>query len=465
MTKYKKLIPEANEIYKTTEDLVSIGVRMPGTAGGDKARQYVKDRFYEYGLKDVHEIESETDLWQCSEYELTVDDKEVPAYFIAHSFNNGSYGEFGTPDEGLNGEMVYVGDGKSKDFDKVDVKGKIVVCNCRFTKLPIFMLRIIAKLFYDPDRTLGMFERRLNPYSANTFPHNYYRAMKRGAAGCIVILSDYIDSNCYNNEDYSYIDGDMKIPGLWVSRDEGKKLVERIKGGLKPAAGSIRMKCSNSRIKAAAVAGIVQGKTDEMILVHSHFDSSTPGATEDGTGAAEVLALAKYFSQIPREELKKSILFIEMDTHFSDYDTHDSVVAEYMGEGSKVLADVCIEHVAAEMINKNGTGVMTGLVEPRIFFVSGAKALMRITKDEIKKHDLRRTVVLPAEKFGDEVPTDGDIFHVAKVPIINMVSGQLYIYDNIDTMDKVPKGELRPVAETFADIIWRLMDLDRNEFR
>jgi len=140
------------------------------------------------------------------------------------------------------------------------------------------------------------------------------------------------------------------------------------------------------------------------------------------------------------------------------------VVARYFNGDYDILADVCIEHIALEAEEKDGAFELTGEVEPRIVFISPSKALIQITKEEMVRQDLDRTVILAATIFGDEVPTDADMFYAEGVPIISLISGPIYLYDNMDTIDKVAKDELKPTAQAYADIIWRMMKLNASEF-
>jgi hypothetical protein len=330
--------------------------------------------------------------------------------------------------------------------------------------IPIGLAKIAGYLFYDPDNTLPLLSSRIDPYSANNYPYNYYHAMENGAVGFVGILSNYIDSNRFNNEDYSYLGGPMKIPGLWVSKSDGAKMAELISAG--NATATMTLIGERKNAQGSAVAAYLPGRSAETILVHSHHDSSTTGAVEDASGTAVVLALAKFYSQIPIEEREKTIIFATMDTHFTGYQVHDAFVASHLRGQDDILVDVCVEHIASEAAEDgNGDIVLTGLVEPRIIFISGSDALVQITKEEVVRHGLDRTAILPATLLGDEVPSDADIFYQEGVPIISLVSGPIYLYDDIDTVDMVAKDELRPTAEAFADIIWRLHDLPGEAFQ
>jgi len=222
---------------------------------------------------------------------------------------------------------------------------------------------------------------------------------------------------------------------------------------------------SVEQITAGAVVGFLPGNSQETIMVHSHYDSVTPGAVEDASGTSVVLAMAEYYSKIPAEAREKTLMFVEMDTHFSDYDSHDSVIDAYFQDGNQILVDVCIEHIANEAEDVDGNLTLTGQIEPRVVFVSDSSKLKQITKEETVRWGLDRTVVLPATIFGEDVPTDADMFFVEGTPIISLISGPIYLYDNQDTIDKIAKDELRPTAQAYSDIVWRLMQLDASSFQ
>lgn len=461
---YLNNMPQTDEIFGWVEDLVGMGARKPGTDAGKKAQTFMVEKFQSFGIEEVKVIPSESTLWACSDWSFSVAGAEIPSYYMTHSFNNGTLGSVRTPEGGLDAEIIYVGKGSESDFKNVDVKGKIVISDVVFSEIPVGLAKFVSYLFYVPADTVPLFSARANPYSPNTYPYNYYNAMENGAAGFIGILLNYIDSNEFNNEDYSYLGGKMEIPGMWVTKNEGAKIVDIIKKSESAVSANMKMNVDITAVEAGAVTAYLPGNSEEVIMVQSHHDSSTPGAVEDASGAASVLALAKFYAQIPQEERDRSLLFVSMDTHFADYESHDAVIAEYLGEGHTIIANVCIEHIANEVEEVDGEIIFTGEVEPRIIFASKVNAMMQITKEEVVRHGLQRTVMLPTDMFGDEVPADSDMYYQEGVPIISLISGPIYLYDKMDTIDKVPKEELRPVAETFADIIWRLMKLSTEEF-
>ena len=45
-----------------------------------------------------------------------------------------------------------------------------------------------------------------------------------------------------------------------------------------------------------------------------------------------------------------------------------------------------------------------------------------------------------------------------------LARGPIYLYDDMDTLDKVDKDLLNKTARAFADIIWRVSELSSDEF-
>ena len=89
-------------------------------------------------------------------------------------------------------------------------------------------------------------------------------------------------------------------------------------------------------------------------------------------------------------------MFILMDSHFSDYDTHDVIIEKYLGEDSKVVADICVEHIGNDVEEVNGEYVATDTPVPKIVFNGGSSAFRKIVTEEIVRHDIESTIVLPA---------------------------------------------------------------------
>ena len=66
----------------------------------------------------------------------------------------------------------------------------------------------------------------------------------------------------------------------------------------------------------------------------------------------------------------------------------------------------------------------------------------------------RRTAILNAHGLCGTVGIPTDAFACAvNIPTASFISGPAYLYDEQDTLDKVDRSKLLPVARVFADFI------------
>ncbi|MCD8110463.1 MAG: M28 family peptidase [Clostridiales bacterium] len=457
---YNSGMPDEDTIYSWATDLVDMGVRLPGTEAGEKAQAYVLEKFEEFGLEDVTVIPAKTSLYTCGSCTLVVEGEDMECQYITYTCTDGTYTDFDVSEEA---ELVYVG---SKMDANIDVEGKIVVADISFQSIPYIAAKLISKLFYDPDNTLSLLGSKQVTYLTESFYEGYYNYKDKGAAGYIGILTDYYDSCVYLAEDYTYLGDDMAIPGVFVSSSTGDVIKEMMDNSDEGVTAALTMSGSLEEVDSGAVIGYLPGNSEETIIVQSHYDSITSGAVEDASGTACLLAMADFYSQIPEEDREKTLLFIAMDTHFSDYDTHDAVVEELFGEDCSIVADLCVEHIAKEYtVTSDGELEETGEIDPRIFFVSGSDELIQVVNEEIVRHGLDRSIVLGATLLGEDVFTDANDFYQQGIALVSLISAPIYLYDTIDTADKIEKDALVPTVETLSDILWRLSEMSGEELQ
>lgn len=180
---------------------------------------------------------------------------------------------------------------------------------------------------------------------------------------------------------------------------------------------------------------------------------------------AEVLALAKYYGLQPPSARERSMMFVVMDSHFTGYEAHEDFAKNnILKAGLDVVANVTVEHIAREMVVKDGKAVMTGEVDPRLFITS--PSLLEITSKQVEKNDYRRSMVLSTELFEHDegLPTDvGVIQLLTGMPVISLISAPVYLYDIADTLDKVAVEELQPTAILAADLLDALDTMPREK--
>lgn len=464
--------PEGQEIFSWIKDLAQWGHRKTGTPEGRKSAEYIENKMKEIGLSDVR-IETAPSLCMMVEdYGLDIGGENFETFYINGTNHGEETGRFSFGTNGEESEFVYVGQGLPDDFEKVDVEGKIAVVSVYLPESS--MEDWFSNTYrYDPLGQMDVPRKKIDIYSPDIWPDNYFRAQINGAAGFVGILENYMDDPYFYCEDYTENGHPMgcdfmSLPGLWISRSSGKevkKMFEQV-GTLK---GHMKVDSLYEYRDAYNISGRLEGQSDEYVLVHSHHDAVFEGAVQDASGISEMLALAKYFAQVPKEQRAKSMMFAAIDTHYTDYAANEAFVRRRAAEGDKVLIDIAIEHVGKEAAMDDDYNLYeTGEVETRLFYVSTPK-LYDFVLETIDHFNLNKSLValVPVGEGldheyvfrQDEVISDAYYWNESGVPVVSMVCGEQYLFHISDKPDRIPVEELKPVGLAFAEIAEKAMEV------
>ncbi len=450
-----KMLPTDEQIFSWIKDLWWIGrtsetgFRRAGTEADHRAANYILEKFKSFGLHDVHLEPVKFPSWAAHEWGLKIKVGEnqrwdhIPSYYRPYSGF--------TPAEGLTAEMVYVGRGM-KPADFKGVKNKIVVVDLFAPGLPFDKVFKPAALFvYDPDNTLPGAKVTQNWPVLNILS-SFKLAVENGAVGFVGILDfDLQNMNQYYSPYNAIL---QKIPGIYISRLDGKYLKKLIKEN--PVKANLVLRGSKSEGTTHNVVGSLPGQTNEVILVTSHLDG---WAVNDASGTSIVMALAKYCGQLPAKSTKKTLMFVASAGHFIGDIPTRAFIKKHSDMMPSVVVDLNIEHIAKEIVEKDGMFRWTGLVAPRAFFISGPrlsgnKYLTAIAKKAVIKNKLKRTVGTPASGLlGPHPPGISHWYDAAGIPIVHLITGPAVMFTPVDTPDKVASDQLRRVTATFVDII------------
>lgn len=451
-------MPSEDRIFGWIEGLTSIGKRVTGTPGGERAAAYVKCQFEALGLQDVHYETATSWLWQSDRSSFSVNGQTINSFPVSYSYvTPDKPSRFSTGPDGLNAEMIDIGDGGLLSYNPKNVKGKIVVFNLKFEVSTVAFLPFVDFL-WDPKLTL------LEPsiFAGNPYLTNLSRVVKRlqeaGAVGFVGVLSDYYDSNRYHNEYYRR--NQMTIPGVWVTRADGELIRQNMRRqGRGASHGNLVMEGSRTEVEARAVVGVLPGRTHDTILMTSHHDSVSAGAVEDASGVGALLAQLQIAASKPEAEREKTMLFATMDSHFSGYQVHQAFADKYITRRAtpyKLVAGITLEHIARQgVINKEGKLEVRDQVELMGIMNNFSRGVRRELHKSIVKNDLRRSATLKAGLLCDTygLPTDASFTCVAGLPTASLIAAPIYLYDEDDTLDKVARDQLVPVTKVFADLV------------
>jgi len=435
-------IPSTREIMAHVEALYGFGMRRPGSPADAKAEKYILAAFEKFGLSNCRMEPYPHTYWAPDEPRLSIKgiDRPVPCFFIPTTKL--------TPKKGLTSDMVYVGVGD--DIEAADIRGKIVVFDQRFGVFPPQALEGIS-LYSHKIGSMSLADLGPQPWYRLNFDRVAKMAESQEAAGLIGLLSrmPYDTARYYA----PYDDYDWPFAGLWIR----PSLCDTVRAHAKAGdAATILLTGSAKPSVTHNVVGVLPGKTDEIVMISSHHDSPFHSAVEDATGVAEVLALAEAFSKIRPRVLDKTLLFLACAAHFGENGSLHFAKDHYSGLLSRVALNIHIEHVGIECEGRNGALVPTGRRQLRVVFTSSDEPrLASILKTAIIAVDLDRTMILPASNSltGPVFPADGSPIYAVGVPTMNYISAPIYLLNAEDTLDKVDRQQLVPVASTFARVI------------
>jgi hypothetical protein len=434
------LIPTAERIYSWIEEVFGHGVRRPGYAADRWAEGWIQEQFRGFGLEDVRTEPVELPYWEPRAASLVVrraggvdaQDLEVRCFPLPHAAS--------VPE--LEAELVA--------FDPAAperVRGGIALYDVPLLRIPHGVLAGLATWPYDPGSTFAGSSHVL-PFGRE-FQDVMEPSIGAGAAGFVGTLSGYPGDS---REYYVPYDGKARpLPGVWVSGSDGARLRELLAAG--PVRARLRVDALGETVTSYNIIGELPGADDETVIIGSHHDGPWGSAVEDGSGIALVLAQAAYWSGVARSERPHRLVFLLNAGHMAGGAGAAAFVEAHRTELARVVLEVHLEHAANEFAEQDGELRPTGQPEARWWFTSRIRRLESAVRAAIEGEDLRRSLVLPPEAFGPRPTTDGSEFYVAGVPIVNYLTAPFYLFDAMDTMDKIHRPSLRPVTRAAVRIV------------
>jgi aminopeptidase YwaD len=238
---------ESKRTLADVEALVKLGPRVAGTPVMDQASAYLIDEYRKAGY--VTKVQTFTypkfaDLGS----NLSVDDKTVEG----KALNGTIPGKVTAP-------LVAVPNvGRKADFADVNVKGAIAI--------------------------VQRGEIRFSEKAKN--------ASAAGAVGLVIV-------NNQAGDVYGTLGEEVKIPVLAVSAQQGNPLIQRVQSS--PVNASLNVDAQRRVVTGRNIIAHLEGVTAPKIILGGHYDSvpGSPGANDNASGTAVVLALARNLSGTP----------------------------------------------------------------------------------------------------------------------------------------------------------------------
>lgn len=275
--------------------------RIQGTKYELKAHQWIRDQLKSFGLTDVHydEMNAQYPQWRPTKIDLEVINapgfSETETYRFKEALT--AFVSALTSDKGVEGELVYVGDGTTSELSGRDLTGKIVLLKGR--TLPGAILNT-ARTAYARIAT-GKWGKPSGIIVWWDVPFAKQIAGRVGALGGADDIGKAIPWTSIGHSDGLYL---RKL----LDRASSKYPVRMrlvVQGVIDPP---------EDRLTANTYA-FLPGQVDQYIVLPTHVDSYFYGIHDNGAAVSLNLALAKYYQNLPIEERKYGLVFLFQGDH------------------------------------------------------------------------------------------------------------------------------------------------------
>jgi hypothetical protein len=432
-----RFLPATDEMQGWIHDLWQLGAlgrygyRMPGTLVDRAGAHYLKARLEDFGLKDVFLEPVPANVSFPHTWGLTVhargQDRAVDCCFLR-------YAGF-TPREGIRAPLVYVGTGSRAEFEAAeDLSGRIVLVDITIHPASAGLYRHAPGLTGE-----GLPAEGKSGVGGGDLESTYHLARRHGAAGYIAVLA-FADAD---TGEYLHWYADGSIPGLSISRSEGRRLTALLSEG--PVTATMTLTGYEGEGTVYNVYGTVPGRhfgtdRDRFIVLQTPYDGwASTGALQ----ASVAIAVARCFMEMPRESRAHSILVYASGGCFgrkadwSGYDCYAYRLAQERLVNWAVVLEATSRH-------QDPFDAALGRYRPDPPGDPSAEA---------------RSVVAdrhPAITSVESITGEASRWRALGIPVIGHPSGGVPRCSRDDTPQAVHSARLRPMAAGIAETLRRL---------
>ncbi len=396
---------DQGQLLATLDDLAAMGQKQAGTPAGQQAAQYIADRMQALKLTDVHMESFQFPRWELMSKSMTVsiDGVEMsPGFDVFEASGSGV----------VDGEIVNVETATDGELAGKDLTGKV------------------ALVIRDPS-----FHRS-----------SQYRNVQKAHASAMLYLS--IAPNNLRQVGSTRLDWEAAgtIPALTIGADDGAIIRAAVLGG-KTVRAKMDIAIKSTPGTGTNVVARIPGERPEMIVLAAHFDTWFTGSSDNGSGIAELLAVAARRKQ--RAKPRYTLVFAAFDgEEIGLYGGYD-----YLHKHTTVAGDPIVAVLNFESPSANDPEI-AGLVH------SNQPAL----DDALQAAHLRQLygvyagLEVVAMLFGGIIPTDIQGVYRSGIPSVTTAVTNAYYHTVDDTPDKVDLRLLSESSDAFDAALDFIMD-------
>ncbi len=417
--------------------------RIIGSSADQENAQWLMNQMTRIGLTDVHLDPIDlTPQWFPQSWDLTA---TSAGKALRLETAQPAYTTPGTPEAGVDLEVVYAGLGSEADLIGRDLRGKAVLIfsnpmpgSWRHTSTQE------AVVGEDGTRTTWL-----------------QLAEKRGAAAilCSIQLPGNIRTQLYPTG--------TRVPTFSMGMKDGQDLREMVARAPEghPVHLKLRMEVKQvPGLKSGTVWGTLKGATDETIYVEAHRDGWFESATDNASGVATMLGLAEYFAHVPAAQRRRTIIFIGTSGHHNSGPNSAAWLAEHHEElFRKTALLVNAEHTAAAQPELLGEAIRLVNTEAGFLWYGGGNQRPKLQEAAIKAFE-EFGVPIYAEPE-NSVPGGEASRLAAFVPAVQASNYNMYFHSDAETPATVPAPGLAATTRAYAKIISEVNKLDLKDLQ
>jgi hypothetical protein len=286
---------------------------------------------------------------------------------------------------------------------------------------------------------------------------------KAGAVGVVLVWTNVSDANA--KDQYAPFSRPLQhIPGLWVGHETGAKLRALAAAGAK-ATVTLEAELIPETSTDTLIATLPGMSSDEIITVNTHTDG--PNATEENGGVG-IVALAKYFSKIPKAERKRTMVFILTTGHFAGpyVPSIRGVIEQHPELVKKAVAAVTIEHLGCrEWVDDASLKYKATGEDEWSIAISPHKTPASIMLEALKGSNVHNIAVANPVKGG--FLGEGSGLSRAGVPTIGYMPMPSYLLAGPQDgcIDKLSAPLMHSQIEVFAKVLHKIHDTSAADLK
>jgi hypothetical protein len=434
---------EGKHIHQSVADLAAISRRyrdqghsqfwgrIIGTSADAETAQWLTDKFKRFGLSDVHIQPFDlAPQWIPQSWEITAKTGEKTLRLEAAQ---PAYQTVATPPEGLDLEAVYAGTGSEADFAGRDVRGKAVF---------IFSMPLPGSW-----RHTATAEGALR------------RAEAKGAAAifAIIALPGNIRTQLYPTG--------TGVPTFSLGMEDGYAMRDLIGQSSAPPHVKVRLDVKMvPGLKTGTVWGTLPGTTDETVYIIAHRDGWFEAGTDNASGVATMVGLAEYFSHIPKERRRRTIVFAGTTGHHNGANMSGTWLLEHRDEiFAKTALMINCEHTSTIQTYLLGEDIRPSNMYTGMLWYAGGSQRPKLQDLAVKAfHDAGVVTYANPERAAP----GGEMSRLwPYLPGVQASDYNVYFHSDHESPEAVPWTGLEAITRAYAMIIDGVNGLDLKDLQ